>query len=157
MTNAVNNRAAALSTDERSTRKNEMRHRAALGRVAPALLAVLGLTLAACGDQRAESKPSEAPPQPAAAAETKAPPPTAAAKQAPKPDAGAALTARVKQALEADADVAGQGIDVSASGGTVRLWGTVASEAERKRAEAIAAGVAGVSLVENKLVVVRGS
>lgn len=132
-----------------------MRHRAAFGRVVPVTLAVLGLMLAGCGDRPAAQKPGEAPPKAPVAAPTQAPPPVV--EQAPKPVPRAALASRVKQALEADPDVAGQGIDVSAADGTVRLWGTVASEAERKRAEAVAAAVAGVGAVDNKLVVVRGS
>jgi len=39
----------------------------------------------------------------------------------------------------------------------VRLWGTVGTESERTRAERIAAGVSGVTSVDNRLVVVKGS
>jgi len=46
---------------------------------------------------------------------------------------------------------------VSATGGVISLWGTVATSGERTRAARIAAGVEGVRSVENRLAVVKGS
>jgi len=59
--------------------------------------------------------------------------------------------------LGADKDVAGQGIDVTASKGTVTLWGTVGTNDERERARLIASRVPGVVSVEIRLIVVKGS
>jgi osmotically-inducible protein OsmY len=67
------------------------------------------------------------------------------------------LAARVKKALDAEHGAIAQSVDVSASGGAVRLWGAVASRAERSAAEKIAAKTPGVTSVDNQLVVVRGS
>jgi hypothetical protein len=122
------------------------------------------LTLAACGDQsapKAEMKPvaqAAAPvatPVPVAAP---APAPVAAVKEeAPKPDPNKELAQRVKRALEAEAKIQAAGIDVTASGGTVTLWGTAASSDERTRASRAAYRVPGVTMVDNKLAVVKGS
>ena len=77
--------------------------------------------------------------------------------QAPKPDPDKALAASVKKALDATARLNAQGVDVTASTGQVRLWGTVATAAERRLAGEVAAAVPGVSAVDNRLVVVAGS
>jgi hyperosmotically inducible protein len=112
------------------------------------------LTLAACGDQPA-SKAAVATPAPVAAP---APAPVAAVKEeAPKPDPNKELAQRVKRALEAEAKIQAAGIDVTASGGTVTLWGTAASSDERTRASRAAYRVPGVTMVDNKLAVVKGS
>src|SRR3990172_2051998 len=99
----------------------------------------------------------EAPPPPAvnpapitAAPEVKAP-------EATKPDPSKALAARVKEALEGDSKVHAVGIDVTASGGVVALWGTVADAEERRRAAQVASSVEGVKSVDNKLAIVKGS
>jgi osmotically-inducible protein OsmY len=65
--------------------------------------------------------------------------------------------ARVKKALEQAPGQIAQGIDVTARRGAVSLFGTVPSGAERGTAGKIAASVSGVSSVDNKLVVVKGS
>jgi hyperosmotically inducible periplasmic protein len=118
---------------------------------------------AGCGESP-KPKPVAAPPQPSTpqpAAPALAPvepaKPVTAAPEAPKPDPDKALAARVKKALDADSRLNAQGVDVTASHGTVRLWGTVPTAAEQKRARDIAAGVSGVSAVESKIVVVAGS
>src|SRR6266849_2105465 len=121
------------------------------------IAAVLLLGAAACGDQAAP-KPQPAPAQQAAPQPIiLAPAPEAKAPEAPKPDPNKELAARVKRALEGEAKIQAQGIDVTASAGKVTLWGTAATAAERKRAATIASKVEGVTSVENKLAVVKGS
>ena len=65
------------------------------------------------------------------------------------------LTEQVRTAIssgtaEANADAA-KAIQVSASGGTITLKGSVKSEEEKTRIETAAKAVAGVSKVENQL------
>jgi hypothetical protein len=123
------------------------------------LLAFLAIVaLAACSD---------APPPPAAKKdEPAAPAPIAKAPEAPKPepkaeepkpDPNKELAARVKRALQDDNRLQAQQIDVTASNGVVSLWGTAATAAERTRAGATAAKVQGVTTVENKIAIVKGS
>ena len=69
----------------------------------------------------------------------------------------AALARRVKEALLAKPDLKGHGIDITARGGAVTLFGTADSLAHRKLAEDIASGIDGVKSVENKLVIASGS
>jgi hypothetical protein len=131
-------------------------------------LILLALSLAACGDQpapKAEVKPASQPvaPVPAATpapAAVTAPAVTAVAAakdEASKPDPNKELAERVKRALEAEAKIQAAGIDVTVSGGTVTLWGTAASADERTRAARAAYRVPGVTMVDNKLAVVKGS
>jgi hypothetical protein len=117
------------------------------------------LLLAACGDQpapKAEMKPAA---QPAAPVATPAPAaaPAPAKEEAPKADPNKELAQRVKRALEAEAKIQAASIDVTASGGTVTLWGTAATTDERTRAARAAYRVPGVTMVDNKLAVVKGS
>jgi hypothetical protein len=130
-------------------------------------LILLAASLAACGDQpapKAEAKPAAPPPAvaapvpaaPPAAAPTPAAAP-AATPEAPKADPNKELASRVKRALEDEAKIQAAGIDVTASGGTVTLWGTTASSDERIRAGRAAYRVQGVTTVDNKLAVVKGS
>lgn len=119
-------------------------------------LAIILLALAGCGDApppKADPKAAE-PPTPIADAKVT---PTAVSAPVPKPDPDKELAARVKKALEDGARESAPGIDVSAAGGVVRLWGTVRSAKARKEAERIAALTSGASRVENKIVVVKGS
>jgi osmotically-inducible protein OsmY len=92
---------------------------------------------------------------------TPAPAPAATAPEAPKPEArvdpNKELAGRVKQALEGQAKIQAAGIDVTATDGTVTLWGTAATAAERDRAARAAAKVDGVKSVQNKIAVVKGS
>lgn len=96
--------------------------------------------------------PSAAP-QAVAAAQ----PEPVAVKPVPRPDPDAELVVRVKKALEEASSALSQGVDVAATNGVVRLYGTVESAAARRQAERIAAATPGVSSVDNKLVIVRGS
>ena len=119
--------------------------------------AAIALIFAAgCGDKPPQPKAAAVPVQPAAAAPASEAKPAAAAL-VPKADADKELAARVKKALEADSRIRAQGVDVTASNGVVRLWGTVASPAEQKLARDIAASVPGVTSVESKLALVKGS
>ncbi len=74
-----------------------------------------------------------------------------------EPDPNKALAERVKQALEGEAKVHAAAIDVTASGGSVTLWGTADSDDERVRAGRIAYRVQGVNTVNNRLAIVKGS
>ena len=119
--------------------------------------AILVLLLAACGDAPApkvETKPVEMKSEPKA---LEAPKAEAPKPEAPKPDPNKALAQRVKRALESEAKVEAAGIDVTASAGAVTLWGTAATDAERRRAAQVAAKVEGVKSVENRIAVVKGS
>ena len=122
-----------------------MKHIVALG---------LAAALIACSES---PKPAAKAPPPAAA-------PVAAAPQAqpqpepPKPDPNKELAAKVKQALEApSAKLPSGAIDVTAAEGKVSLWGTVESDAQRRRAAQLAAKVDGVKGVDNQIKVVKGS
>ena len=122
------------------------------------LIALMILGLAACGDDTPKPAPKPAAPPPQAAAPTPAPTPAPEVKPAPpKPDPNKELAARVKRALEGEAKIQAAGIDVTAANGKVTLWGTAASAAERRRAEAAAKKVEGVSAVDNQIKVVKGS
>lgn len=63
----------------------------------------------------------------------------------------AAITAKVKTKLLADADVAGMKIDVDTYEKVVMLSGTAATEAQMAKAAALAAQVEGVASVTNHL------
>jgi osmotically-inducible protein OsmY len=65
----------------------------------------------------------------------------------------AALTAKVKAALLADADVKGMQIDVDTKNGAVTLTGTLERRANAERAEQIARRIEGVRSVDNRLAV----
>jgi hypothetical protein len=72
-------------------------------------------------------------------------------------EADKALALRVKQALEKDAKALAAGIDVTADGGVVTLWGTTMTDIGRGRVAKVASGVDGVKSVENRIAVVKGS
>jgi len=124
--------------------------------------------LGACGKEEAP-KPAAAPaptapsaaPAPAAAPAPQASSPTAPGPQAtPAPSASdpdKVLAQKVKSALDATQGVPGQQIDVTAKGGAVTLWGTVADPTEQAKAVEAAKAVPGVKAVENKLAIVKGS
>jgi hypothetical protein len=80
-----------------------------------------------------------------------------AAPAAAKEDPNRALAERVKRALEEESRIQAAAIDVTASAGTVTLWGTAASDDERARATRVAARIQGVKWVDNKLAIASGS
>lgn len=119
------------------------------------------LLVAACSEEAPAPAPVAQPAaqpaaKPAPPAAQPAPQKAAAAPQA-APDADADLAARVRKALEQASSEIAQGVDVTATRGAVRLFGTVASGAARGTAGKVAASVSGVTSVENNLVVVKGS
>ena len=123
------------------------------------LIAILALALAACGDEPPKPAPKPAAPPPAAPAPQAAAPAPAPITKAEesKPDPNKELAARVKRALEGEAKIQAAAIDVTAADGRVTLWGTAATAAERDRAARVAGKIQGVSSVENKIAVVKGS
>jgi 2-oxoglutarate dehydrogenase E2 component (dihydrolipoamide succinyltransferase) len=130
----------------------------------PILAAALAaLAFAGCGTEAppapkpaAKAPPPAAQPAPQAAAKAE-PAPAPAPAPVAAPDPNKELAARVKHALEGEAKIHAGGIDVSAAGGKVTLWGTADSDGERRRAAQVAAAVSGVTSVENKIEIVRGS
>ena len=123
---------------------------------------LLALSLAACGNQAAPTaavKPVAQPPVAATPAPAPVPvaAPAAKAPEAAKADPDKELAGRVKHALEDEDKIQAAGIDVTATGGTVTLWGTTSSADERIRASRAAYRVKGVTTVNNKLAVVKGS
>lgn len=119
----------------------------------------VALALGACGETpapkpqaKAEPAAPAAAPAPAAAAPAPAPAP-----EAEKPDPNKELAQRVKRSLESESHIQAAAIDVTAASGKVTLWGTAASLDEKNRATRAAYRVQGVTDVENKLAVVKGS
>ena len=118
------------------------------------------LALAACGESSPPPpKPQVAAPAPAAPQAQPAPAlaPAPAPAPADKPDPDKALAANVQDALRASLGSLADGIDITASGETVTLWGTVPEAAKRQRAVRAAAGVGGVKSVKDNLAIVAGS
>lgn len=67
------------------------------------------------------------------------------------------LADKVKKALETQAQAGAHGVEVTATNGTVQLWGVVGSTGARKRVEQIAAGIVGVHAVDSRLAVDPGA
>ncbi len=138
-------------------RRNNQRHGKSLILV---ITASGALALAACGESSPPPpKPQAAAPAPAAPQAQAAPAPAVAPAPAPadKPDPDKALAAKVHDALRASLGSLADGIDVTASSGTVTLWGTVPEAAKRHVALRAASGVAGVKSVKDNMAVVAGS
>jgi hypothetical protein len=152
-------RIAADSTEEAMNASEKSRmHRA----VNVVLASAVALGLAAC-----EKKPALAPaPAPVAAKPVEVPPappkvePQAAPAAAQPPaESGAdmALASKVKAALAGVKGLESGTIDVQASGGQVKLYGTADNAAVRDQAAKAASAVPGVKAVENHVAVVAGS
>lgn len=139
-----------------------------------AAAAALALSLAACGDkppaETATAKIDSAADvaarqaqQAAAAAEKQkaeeAQQKSDAAKKAAdeKKAADTALAEKVKAAIVATPGLKSMAMDVRSSDGEVTLFGTADSEAQRRQAQKVAAGVEGVISVKDELKIVRGS
>jgi hypothetical protein len=128
----------------------------------------LACLLAACGHESPTPKPQpitqepaapqpQAQPAPApAAAEAGAAEPAAAAQEQ-KPDPDKALAQKVERALRGSLGSLADGIDVTASGGKVTLWGTVPERAKQRIAVRTATGVKGVKSVLDNMSIVAGS
>ena len=72
-------------------------------------------------------------------------------------DPDAALTEKVERALGVDNGALPYGVEVTATDGKVELWGTVDSNAARRRFELVAAGVVGVKALHSHLQVDPGA
>jgi len=121
--------------------------------------AVLALALVACERQTPPKPAAKAPPpviEPAPAPEAKVTPPQKAAEP-PHAAVDKELAARVKAALLAERNLNAHGIDVVAKNGVVTLYGTAETRMRRDVAGQVAATIAGVKSVENKIAVVAGS
>lgn len=112
------------------------------------LVVVLSISLFACNDKRPDA-PDPAVSQPVAPA-AKVPAPVAISSDA-------ALESRLKKALADDAALGSSAIDVKVVDGVARLWGTVRSKADRRKAAEIIRADVGVKSVDNNLVIVAGS
>ena len=127
-----------------------------------ALLALV-LSAAACEQPpapKSAAAPAAHPPlAPIVVIPTPQPPQAVAQKNIvePREDSNKALAERVKRALEDESKIHAAAIDVTAAAGTVTLWGTAATDDERARATRVAARIAGVKWVDNRLAVVKGS
>jgi hyperosmotically inducible protein len=125
----------------------------------------IALVVAGCSD---DPRPKPAP-VPTPKSSTAPPAPETQATPAPvpapdKPVAGnplatgdRALADKVKAALTATPELNAHRIDVTARNGTVTLFGTAETKAQREAAAKAAGAVAGVGSVENKLAIVAGS
>ena len=138
--------------------------------------AALALSLAACGEKQkpvagtatakvesaADAAARQAKQAAAAAEQKKAEEQKAQAEAATKAAdekaaADSALAGKVKSALAATPGLKNLGVDVSASDGDVTLFGTADNDAQRHKAEKVAAGVPGVKSVKDALQIVQGS
>ena len=121
------------------------------------IIFVLGgvvLLAAGCDAPAPPAAQPSAPVQPPAVTE-------AAPKPAPRADPAAernkALADAVRKALADDPRLRTFAIDVRASDGKVEIYGTVDSTGTRDAVAKLAGAVPGVSSVDNRLVLVRGS
>lgn len=139
-----------------------------------ALAAALVLSLAACGEKppadtatakiesATEVAARQAKAAAAAAEKQKAEAQKAQAEAAKKAAdektaADKALAEKVKAALVATPGLKDLGFDVRSANGDVTLFGTADTQAQRRKAEKVAAGVPGVHSVTDELQIVRGS
>ena len=120
---------------------------------------ILALLLVACEKQPAVQTAAPAAPTPVAAKKVERPTSTDGDKSpdAKRASANAQLAAKIKSALAAELKLNGAGIDVVAEDGGVSLFGTVVAARQIPLAAKVASRVAGVTSVNNKLVVVAGS
>jgi hypothetical protein len=119
------------------------------------LALIVALALSACGDEPKPKPAAKAPPPPPPVAAAPKPEPK---PEPPKPDPNKELAGLVKRTLEMPENKLPSGaIDVTAADGRVSLWGTVGSNAQKKKAQQVASKVEGVKSVDNQLKVVRGS
>jgi hyperosmotically inducible protein len=139
-----------------------------------AATAALALSLAACGDKppaetatakiesaadvaarQAQQAAAAAEKQKAEEEQQKADAAKKAADE--KKAADTALAEKVKAAIVATPGLKGMAVDARSSDGEVTLFGTADSEAQRRQAQKVAAGVEGVKSVKDELKIVRGS
>ena len=124
---------------------------------------LLVLGIAACGEKSAPEPPVKpvAPMiQPALPADAKSDDTGTVTVQppaAPPVSPDVELASRVKAALGSERSINVHRIDVTSEGGVVTLYGTAENAQQRAKAEEVAAAVAGVRSVQNKLAIVAGS
>ena len=130
---------------------------------ASVIAALLAFGLAACGEKSAPEPaakpvaPMTQPPTPAAPKNEEAKPAAVQPPAAKPVNPDAELASRVKAALGSDGSINVHRIDVTSEGGVVTLYGTAETADQRARAGEVAATVAGVKSVQNKLAIVAGS
>ena len=126
-----------------------------------AAAAALGLSLAACGEKPPADTASAKIESAADVAARQAKQAAAAAEKKKAADektaVDAALADKVKAALVATPGLKNLAMDVRSSDGEVTLFGTVDNNAQRRKADKVAAGVPGVKSVKNELQIVKGS
>ena len=127
-------------------------------------VAAVSMSLGAC-DQRSPGSASTSGSAPATSAQPSGPMTGTPAGQmaTPSSPAGdkaaagavddAALTAQVKSALQSEAALRSQAIDVDSKNATITLTGSVDSAASKARANEVAAGVNGVVAVVDQLTI----
>jgi osmotically-inducible protein OsmY len=81
--------------------------------------------------------------------------PVAAAQAAPAAAATDDLAAKVKSQIDANADLKGSDVAVTAEGGVVTLKGVVASPLVRAKIGEVTKSIAGVTKVNNKLTLAK--
>lgn len=131
----------------------------------PCVVLAAALSLAACGEKppaetviaKMETAAEIAARQAKQAAAEQKKAEEAKPKTDPKAAADGALAAKVKAAILAAPGLKNMAMDVRAADGNVGLFGTADNDAQRRQAEKVAAGVAGVKSVKNELHIVRGS
>lgn len=137
--------------------------------------ALLALSLAACGEDRPPPETASAKIESAADVAARQAQQAAAAVEKQKAEAAqqqaeaakkaadkkkaadTALAEKVKAAILATPGLKSMAMDVRSSDGEVTLFGTADSEAQRRQAQKVAAGVPDVKSVNNELKIVRGS
>ena len=124
---------------------------------------VLALGIVACGEKTEPKSPPKtvvpatSPAVPPEARQPSAQTPVAKQPTLPPVNPDAELASRVKAALGGDGSINVHRIDVTAESGVVTLYGTADTADQRAKAGMLAAGVAGVKSVHNKLAIVAGS
>jgi hyperosmotically inducible protein len=118
---------------------------------------LLAIAFSGCGQEPPPKPVVKSVPVPVAPVNQDAEKAEAAKQAAARAAADKELAGRVKAALGAERTLNAHGIDVVASNGAVTLFGTAETRMKRDTAGKVAASVAGVKSVENKLAVVAGS
>lgn len=125
--------------------------------IAAAAAGAIALAVSGCGDeQKPKLTVTTVPPPAAPQAETKPAPDKPAAETAQATN-DQVLAAKVKSALVAAPGLNSHRIDVTVKDGSVTLFGTAESRQQLEAAAKVAAAVAGVKSVDNKLALVAGS
>lgn len=121
--------------------------------------ALLAFAISGCGQEAPPKQAVKVVPVPTSptAEDTAKAEPAKPSVEAARAAADKELAGRVKAALGAERTLNAHGIDVVASNGAVTLFGTAETRMKRDIAGKVAASVAGVKSVDNKLAIVAGS